>query len=577
LHYLFYCSPGPYSQNLIPYLDNGLYGYADISGKVLIKPQFDEVTWFDSTGMADVRYGSHWSVINEAGNVLVPFESSQPVTFKNVYSLSHSGTSFYDKPEDTLRNLRLVQLDSIYFRFLNTSNNRFSSIFSSAGSMRFENEGIHVTFTNGIFTGILADQSVEIIDTNFTVLLKTKEQPSILNDHLMAIRENNTTILFDYHTFQKTKLPFLQVHQIIKDSLLIVSDTAKYRPYRWVESAKGISDMKGNLVLPLEYYSFNYKAGNLLVKFIPDKGSQFIDFKGHPVDTTIYSGINFQCDSLYQVTTTAHKSILLDFHARPLTKAYDKLTSNWQCRTFQFKDGSFAGILDSNFIESIRIEADEVNFSYGDDPFVIKKNSKYGLANKAGKIIIPPIYDGFYQFNPDYIRVTLNKKMGLISEDGKVIFEPIYDDVGGFGTPEKVYFTTRVNNFSRLYDDHFIMIKDSISGDVKVRNVNISRRNGLTFLTDSRGILITEPAKKYSAAVVYSDTTWIHIVTRDNFLEIINEDGLIISNDSIRLENDLNKRSYAGGLFAVRIGDQEGVINHKGCGYSNPLTRKSWR
>jgi len=565
------CTPVPsFSQTLIPYLDHGVYGYSDLAGKMVIKPQFDEVTWFDSTGMADVRYGSHWSKINHNGDVLIPFESPVPIRFTPVYGMEYSQPSAYNPPEDTFPDLRIVAVDSIHFRIFNIQNEHFSELYTPAYTPSAENR-FHVVFYNFIFFGKGKDSLYHVVDTNLAILLKSRFAPTILNSHLIAAKDKDGALLFDFHSLKKTLLPFSEIHQLLKDSLLIVSDTSiSFNQFnRRSQTLKGLADLDGRIVVEIKHPELHYKMGDLLLEYIWGKGTRFIDLKGQPIDTITYPGMNYQCDSFYMATTHQHKSLVLNKQGKPLSKSYDLLQQGiYTCKYFHFKDGLFAGLLDSTFKEIIRVEADEVSYTNQPGIYSIKKNKKYGLVRKDGALIAPAIYTSCHFIFPEYIEININGKEGLLKSDGTVLLQPIYDDVSSMydNSIKESFIYTEQNGFYTLYDLQFRIVEDSLAKHSFSRKVNISRSDGFTFLKDPHGKLITEPAEKYRGAVVYTitDTSWIHILTRGDHLEIINDQAEIITNDSILLGNDVNKRNYEAGLFAVKVGDKQGVINHRG-------------
>ncbi len=555
-------------ETLVPFLDHGIYGYSDLEGKVLIKPQFDEVTWFDSIGLADIRNGSHWSKINTKGIVILPFESDNPVQLSAVYSTKSSLSHFPFQGEDTLHQLRVSEINSNQFRVINIDNGRYSNLLSSKYLLRneeHEKKELEINFFRGVYIGKVNDSLFNTLNSDLKLIL-ISQSASLLNDHLIAAKKNNRAVLFNYHTLKETPMPYHEIVQIINDSTFIVGDTTSaFRNTNWFGNmAKGLVQLNGKVLIDLQYHSLSYKMGDLLIEYIPRKGSSFIDFHGQPIDTIFYPGINFQCDSVYIVQSSENKSLILDKNGKPLSKVYDKIWQRYNCNSFNFKDGKYAGILDSTFNETVRLESEEIISSDSGNSYIIKRNSKYGMLKKNGEVILPAIYDNCYQLNNNYIYVRLDGKEGMFRPDGNVVFKPIYQNIDDIGANGKSYYATELNDLYTLYDDQFNVVEDSIVGRVRFMKVNITRINGLTYLNDPRGKLITSPAKIVHGAFVYLDSSWIHIVTRDDYLEVINEEGRIITNDSIRLDMNVNKHSYDSGLFGVSVGDKEGVINHKG-------------
>ena len=55
-------------------------GFKDLSGKVVIPPQFDDVGYF-SEGLAPVRIGEKWGYIDKTGKIVIPPKYAHPSSF----------------------------------------------------------------------------------------------------------------------------------------------------------------------------------------------------------------------------------------------------------------------------------------------------------------------------------------------------------------------------------------------------------------------------------------------------------------------------------------------------------------
>lgn len=62
---------------------NEKWGYIDTSGKVIIKPKFDEAEHFDKYGMALVRHDNGWGYINKTGDFAIKESFESAVDFYN--------------------------------------------------------------------------------------------------------------------------------------------------------------------------------------------------------------------------------------------------------------------------------------------------------------------------------------------------------------------------------------------------------------------------------------------------------------------------------------------------------------
>lgn len=76
-------------------------------------------------------------------------------------------------------------------------------------------------------------------------------------------------------------------------------------------------------------------------------------------------------------------------------------------------------------------EYSRIDILYQSNLIQVEKDGKYGLFDRNGKIILPAEYDSIYNFSDPYnfhhIKVEKDKKFGLISQTGKIILPVEYD------------------------------------------------------------------------------------------------------------------------------------------------------
>ena len=70
-------------------------------------------------------------------------------------------------------------------------------------------------------------------------------------------------------------------------------------------------------------------------------------------------------------------------------------------------------------------------FGYSGNIVVIKKDEKYGLADKNGREIIKPKYSNIDRFSEELLAVELDYKWGFVDKTGKEVIEPKYDFING--------------------------------------------------------------------------------------------------------------------------------------------------
>ena len=73
----------PYNYTLIPFEnENGLFGYMETDGDIVIKPQFEEASAF-SNELARVKIDGEYGYINEDGKVVIPAIYTDGTSFRN--------------------------------------------------------------------------------------------------------------------------------------------------------------------------------------------------------------------------------------------------------------------------------------------------------------------------------------------------------------------------------------------------------------------------------------------------------------------------------------------------------------
>lgn len=557
-----------FTQELVPYLANQQYGYSDIEGHVKIEPKYDEVRWFDSDGLADVRKGNGWSKINRKGILLLPFESEKAVDLFPVF-YSDTLISYYIHGKDTLQHLRLSEPYRDSYRIVNTLNGNYSQIFRgefySRSQVRKRDE-LLVTFFHGVLIGVASDSLYQLLDSDADVLLTSKTPLRLMNDHLVVGKENNQAMVYDFLKGEKNIFPYLEIHQVVKDSFFIVAVDAPpgtSRNTRFNETLKGLIDFNGKIILDVNSPGLSYLMGDLLIKYNKPGSSFFIDFNGNRIDTNTYNAIWEFDKKYYRVSVGERKWVLLDVHGKRITKEFEAI-SPLMGNYYTIKTGNMTSILDSNFNEVIRTEGEEMAWMRTPGLFHFRNNGKTGLIKASGEILVPAEYDQIHPWNDmPYISVQLDRKDGLLRSDGTLALEPVYESIGTSNNDQPRYIYTMNHRLYTLYDEHLNFIDDSLISPSLSRKVNLDRVGRLMHLRDPKGKLITAPVEKYKGGMVLSDTSWLHILYRDEYVEVINENGDIITDDSIRMDLDVNKRSFDAGLFGVKIGRKEGVINHK--------------
>ena len=82
------------AQDLIPYYQNGKYGYCNIDKSIIIKPQFDGCGFFND-GLAWIKQKGKFGYIDKKGKIIVNPVFANTSNFKNGAAIVNDGLNYY--------------------------------------------------------------------------------------------------------------------------------------------------------------------------------------------------------------------------------------------------------------------------------------------------------------------------------------------------------------------------------------------------------------------------------------------------------------------------------------------------
>ena len=98
-----------------------------------------------------------------------------------------------------------------------------------------------------------------------------------------------------------------------------------------------------------------------------------------------------------------------------------------------FFDKNFKKVNASRYFDKELFSVESLlSFSYSGNLVVIRKDEKYGFADKNGREIIKPKYSNINSFSEGLAAVELDYKWGCVDETGKEVIKPKYDYIGWF-------------------------------------------------------------------------------------------------------------------------------------------------
>lgn len=231
-----------------------------------------------------------------------------------------------------------------------------------------------------------------------------------------------------------------------------------------------------------------------------------------------------------------------------------------QCSLFKedvsiVKIGELYGLINKGGKELLPVEFDNIYEWLDEENYIVEKNNLYGVYNIYLGTIIEPIYA---KIIPGEIMTvhTTDSKMGLIDNKGNIILDPIYKEIKDINIE---------NNRVVLKKDRLFYIADLIGNpmsDEIYRDINIFDdaaiiHNGNKYgIMDIQGKVIIEPKYigiewgKGGLVTVYDDKGKVGLVDA-------------LGNEVVEYKYD-NIEPFTDGVACVRLNGKYGAINNKG-------------
>ncbi len=441
------------------------YGFIDSTGRVVIEPQFTQVTdvWVD--GLMSVSLGELFGLVDANGHVVLP-----PTQVRQVF------------PEVAFRNgLARAETDT----GLGFINRRGDFVIPAMFSNTYGfNEGVAPVRDFNKRWGYIDTTGTWVIEPQFDEVTPFTDGLAVFErDRKWGIINRSGRILLEDHP-----------HPLVPFSKGIVRFSP--RSEGW-----GLIDTTGRVVMPKGHRIVELPVGPL-ARFAVGELWGVVNTDGKVVADAIYSAVKFTPQSNIWVTTTDGLWGLMDRDGNWILRPQFDLVSlnlreavwykkdnRWGLVTLEGKiltepkfahvkmftegvagvtvDGNLWGVIDSTgtmitepkfewigpFHEGLAwFNVDGVENEYG-----VYDGGKWGYTDKYGNVVIEPEpYDRVGNFSSGMAPVKLHELWGAIDRTGRVIIEPFHDNLEIYGDLIRVldrkaglYETGYLNRYGR--------------------------------------------------------------------------------------------------------------------------------
>lgn len=369
--------------------ENGLYGYIDSTGRIVIPPKYKGAGEF-SEGLAPVRQNGLYGYINTLDEMIIlpQFEYAEPF-FEDAAIVYNNGSPLYI--------------------------NKFGKqMFDCSGYKKITNfiNGRAFVYTKSKKNGVVSKNGKLIIDTiyfsitpfNDGVAVVQKINPDSTKSNLYGVVDTNGNIIVTLGKYSRIENYY--------NGFAYVSKRENNE-----QKTEGFIDSKGNLL-------FLFQASENSIYGVKPYVSDSIiicEFKKQKIDTE---------PQLYQ---TASYYGIMDINGKVIYTGpeYDYILDFNEGRSFARKKNKYYLIDKSGRIISNK------KFDYVGEPkfrngicFVRSKN-KWGIIDRNGNFVLKPKYkeiDKYTTFDDFFMFYEVNKGYGISDFSGNIIVEPSLDE-----------------------------------------------------------------------------------------------------------------------------------------------------
>ena len=425
---------------------NGLWGYLDVFGEMIIPFRYQEIRGFEN-GLSIAMYESKYGILNEVGDIVIPFDYSRIIRVDEnfVFAEKEDAVGVVDLSAKVVVpfDYQMVSCFGNYF-IVSTKDgegilNKHGQIIISPSYSRIEllGDGFTVVDNYGNYGYVDHDGNL-IVDCLYDYI-------NSFNGHYFSVILNGANGLVDVNGNQ-----LAEYSRKISDNHVL-----EYRFEKF-----GVRDMDGNLIAGYEYDDISDFCDGIAVA---KKGNLFgvIDEFGNTVVECEYGNISsFNNDGIAKTSKGNLVGYLYDFGRGVIDCKYDSIYE-FSGELLYVKYNGTKGLINKNgefLVEycrritddlvidykygkfGIRKIADEISLEYiydevlttSGEVLVFKIGRLYGLLDKNGIILVPAKYQKIEEFVNGVAIVKLHLQYGVIDEFGNTVVACMYKKIYAF-------------------------------------------------------------------------------------------------------------------------------------------------
>ena len=429
----------PYEKRVLKYKENGKYGLIDYTGKVIVKPIYEEIEGLENKeSELIVKKDGKYGVINDRGIKLIKEEYDGIVadgyyTEENKYALS--GYIISNKTSNGYRygylNYKLEKMLKIEYNEISrvleinngqdiyiiaSKNGKFGVVKNNKTVINYDYQDIEYDANNNLFK-LQRNLQFGVYDINGKSILPVQYKELDFKGVYIQALENGKEV-YTYFNSKGDEIKVPKYTSVLKTTennyYITINKEGLYGIIN--KDEKELVENKYNYLEYLfdEYFIAAKNDGNLGI--INAKDSILVDFK-------------YEVLQKIQDTKVVEAKVLKENVSELYGKDMEKIYS--VDNAYIYKKDNYIEVYsekDTKYfdLEGTELVAQEI---FKNNKLLKKKiNDKWGFANKQNSIVVEAIYDKVTEFNSyGFAGIKKDNKWGVINEAGNVIIEPIYN------------------------------------------------------------------------------------------------------------------------------------------------------
>lgn len=249
------------AQTLVPYLQNGLYGFATEEGEIVIEPKYDDVSFFGHNALLNdklpirtypkaqekisefskVVLNKNVTFINRKGQNIIPLESENLV-MTNIINGHHNNINEDFRGHEHSDYIRIMKHNE--WGIYNRKNQTFTGWkFNNESLIEADRDGYDCI--NNYFKEYKGFQNIDLWDLDGQKIKEGQSEISLEKDIFICLKDNAVSV-FDYdgNLLNEQEGDYFKLSP--DKSYILIRDDLKN---------SGVMDLKGNLIIKKKYES----------------------------------------------------------------------------------------------------------------------------------------------------------------------------------------------------------------------------------------------------------------------------------------------------------------------------------